>query len=424
MRILIQNGQLIDPASGFSGQADLLIENGVITDLAPSVHTAADLVYNAQGKLVSPGLVDMHVHLREPGQTHKEDIITGTAAAAAGGVTSVCCMPNTTPAADSPEIISAIRERANWGSARVYPCAAFSKGLAGKEPSDYPALRQAGAVAVSDDGRPVEDIRLLEKGVSAAAEAGLLTISHCENLKIIDGGILHKGPVSEALGVKGMDRRSEDESTAREIACAKRTGRHIHIAHVSTAGAVELLRRAKAQNIPVTGETGPHYFSLTDKELLAKDANFRMNPPLREESDRLAVIEGLRDGTLDAIATDHAPHSPQEKADFLHAPNGIIGLETSFMVSYTLLVRGGVLSLERLIELMSLSPARILGIPGGSLAPGSPADVAVFDLQREYTVQAGRLRSKSQNSPYLGKSFFGPCVLTLCGGRIVHQQDY
>ena len=423
MRILIQNGQVIDPATGFFRQADLLIEGSTITRLAPSIRASADLVYHADGKLVTPGLVDMHVHLREPGQTHKEDIITGTAAAAAGGVTSVCCMPNTTPAADSPAIIRAIRERAAWGSARVYPCAAFSQGLAGKRQSDYPALRQAGAVAVSDDGRPVEDIRLLESGVAAAAAAGLLTISHCEDLKIIDGGVIHKGAVSEELGVKGMDRRSEDESTAREIACAKKTGRHIHIAHISTAGAVGLLRRAKAQGIPVTGETGPHYFSLTEKELLARDANFRMNPPLREESDRLAVIEGLRDGTLDAIATDHAPHSPQEKADFLHAPNGLIGLETSFMVAYTLLTRTGILSLERLIELMSLSPARILGIPGGTLAPGSPADVAVFDLESVYTVQAERLRSKAKNSPYLGKSFFGTCVLTICGGHIVHQQD-
>ncbi|MCI8441278.1 MAG: dihydroorotase [Provencibacterium sp.] len=423
MRILIQNGRVVDPASGFSGEADLLIENGVIAGLDSHICAAADLVYHADGKLVAPGLIDMHVHLREPGQTHKEDIITGTAAAAAGGITSVCCMPNTTPAADSPEIIAAIRERAKWGSARVYPCAAFSRGLAGKQQSDYPALRQAGAVAVSDDGRPVEDGALLEKGVLAAAKAGLLTISHCEDLKIIDGGILHKGKVSEALGVKGMDRRSEDESTAREIACAQKTGQHIHIAHVSTAGAVELLRRAKAQGIPVSGETGPHYFSLTDEVLLSRDANFRMNPPLREESDRLAIIEGLRDGTLDAIATDHAPHSPQEKADFLHAPNGIIGLETSFMAAYTLLVRGGILSLERLVELMSLSPARILGIPGGSLMPGSPADVAVFDLERRYTVRAERFRSKARNSPFIGKSFFGPCLLTLCGGRVVYQRD-
>ncbi|MCI8622957.1 MAG: dihydroorotase [Provencibacterium sp.] len=421
MRILIQNGWVIDPASGFSGQADLLLEDGKVAALGPSIPAEADLTYNARGKLTVPGLVDMHVHLRDPGQTHKEDIITGTAAAAAGGVTSVCCMPNTTPAADSPEIIAAMLERAKWGSARVYPCAAFSRALAGKETNDYPALRRAGAVAVSDDGRPVEDTALLEKGAAEAAEAGLLTISHCEDLKIIDGGIIHKGAVSEALGVRGMDRRSEDESTAREIASARRTGRHIHIAHVSTAGSVELIRRAKAEGVPISGETGPHYFSLTDRELLRRDANFRMNPPLREESDRLAVIEGLRDGTLDAIATDHAPHTPEEKADFLHAPNGIIGLETSFMVSYTRLVRGGFLSLERLVALMSLSPARLLGIPGGTLKPGAPADVAVFDLETERTLCAQSLLSKSRNSPFLGNRFYGACMLTICGGRIVYS---
>lgn len=423
MRILIEGGQVCDPSDGFLGPADILIEEGKILERSPGLRAAADIVYHAAGRLVAPGLIDMHVHLREPGQTYKEDILTGTAAAAAGGVTSVCCMPNTTPPADSPQVIAAIRERAKWASARVYPCAAFSLGLGGPEPCDYPALAAAGAIAVSDDGKPVASAGLLEKGVPAAAKAGLLTICHCEDLKIISGGIIHKGAVSEALGVPGMDRRSEDLSTAREIACAEKTGQHIHIAHVSTAGAVELLRAAKKRGAPVTAETGPHYFSLTDQELLRRDANFRMNPPLREEGDRQAILEGLRDGTLDVIATDHAPHAPGEKADFLHAPNGIIGLETSFMVSYTLLVKSGLLPLPRLLALMSLSPARILRIPGGTLAPGAPADIAVFDLNREYTVRKESLRSKAQNSPYLGRSFYGPCVLTLCGGRIVHQLE-
>lgn len=423
MRLLIKNGRVLDPAQGIDGRMDLLIEDGKIAALSEHCDERADLCYDAAGKLVTPGLVDMHVHLRDPGQAHKEDIITGTAAAAAGGVTSLVCMPNTAPAIDSAETVSYILERARWGSARVYPCGAITKGLRGEELCDYKSLRAAGAVAVSDDGRPVEDEGMFERAVKRAAEAGLLTISHCEDLKIIDGGIINKGAISEQLGVRGMDRESEDSITAREISVAERTGRHVHIAHVSTRGSVELLRRAKARGVPVSGETGPHYFTLTERELLRRDANWRMNPPLREEADRLAVIEGLRDGTLEAIATDHAPHTPAEKADFLSAPNGIVGLETSFLLGYTNLVKTGLLPLRRLVELMSLSPARLLGLPAGTLAVGANADLAVFDLEREVTVDPERFRSKARNTPFAGTALFGPCVLTVCGGRIVYQRQ-
>lgn len=420
MRIKISGGRIVDPAAGSDAQGDILIENGRIAAVGQRLDEAADILVQAQGMLVTPGLVDMHVHLRDPGQEYKEDVISGTSAAAAGGVTSLCCMPNTKPAADTPQTVQGILERAKWGRARVYPCAAITRGLLGKELCGFAALKAAGAVAVSDDGRPVEDRDLFVRGVKAAAAAGLRVISHCEDLKIIDNGIIHEGEVSRQLGVRGMDRESEDRSTAREISVARETGLPVHIAHVSTRGAVELIRRAKREGVPVTAETGPHYIALTHEELRARDANFRMNPPLREEADRLAVIEGLRDGTLDAIATDHAPHAPHEKADFLRAPNGVIGLETSFMVSYTLLVRSGIMTPLALLQRMALAPARILGIEAGTLRPGAPADVAVFDIARESAVHAQRMASRSRNTPFEGRSYYGACVLTLCGGKPVY----
>lgn len=422
MKIWIRGGRVVDPSQGWDRVSDVLIEDGRILAVGENLESVdAQLCYDARGKLVVPGLVDMHVHLRDPGQTQKEDIISGTAAAAAGGVTSVCCMPNTAPVADTPETVRYMVERAKWGSAHVYPIAAITKGIAGGELCDYPALKEAGAVALSDDGHPVESTPMLTQAAYRAAECGLPIISHCEDLKIIDGGIIHRGRVSEKLGVKGMDRSSEDLCTAREIEVAKETGTHIHIAHVSTAGSVELLRKAKKAGIPVSGETCPHYFSLTDEALLSRDPNFRMNPPLREEEDRLAILEGLCDGTLDAIATDHAPHTAQDKADFLTCPNGIVGLETSFMISYTQLVRSGKLSLGQLIRLMSLSPAKLLGLPAGTLKVGAAADLAVFDLEKEVEVCPEHFRSRARNTPFAGQKFYGPCQLTICAGRIVHQ---
>lgn len=420
-RLLIQHARILDPSQQMDQMGDLLVEDGIITKIEPSISQEADEILDASGLVVIPGLIDMHVHLRDPGFTHKEDILTGCQAAAAGGFTGVAAMPNTKPSVDSPEVIQYILEKAKDADAHVYPIADITKGQSGEELCDFAALKAAGAVGISDDGHPVKNARLMLEGIRAGKEYGLLPISHCEDMDIIGKGIIHKGWVSEKLGVPGMDRASEDSITAREIALADSIGCPIHIAHVSTKGSVALIRDAKARGVKVTCETAPHYTLLTHEELLREDANWRMNPPLREEEDRLAVIEGLRDGTIDAIITDHAPHAPEEKADFRKAPNGIIGLETSFAASYTSLVKTGVISLTKLVELMSVNPARLLGIPGGTLKIGQAADIAIVDPNEEWTFTEKDIRSKSRNTPFLGTTFTGKVKYTLLGGRITHR---
>ena len=419
---LLKNLHVISPADSLDFTGDLRIANGKFAAIGPVLAPEpGDAVCDLAGLTAFPGLVDMHVHLRDPGLTHKEDILTGCAAAAAGGVTAVACMPNTSPVTDSPEVIRYILEKAASAKARVYPVAAITRGMKGEALTDMAALKAAGAVAVSDDGKPVPSARMMAEGMRLARENGLLPISHCEDLDLIHGGIMHKGSVSEELGVPGMDRASEDSVTAREIALAESTGAPVHIAHVSTAGAVALIRLAKRRGLPVTCETAPHYFLLTHELLRKRDADYRMNPPLREESDRKAVLEGVLDGTIDCIITDHAPHAKEEKADFLKAPNGVVGLETSFAASYTALVKPGLLPLSALIRLMSASPARILGIPGGHIRAGDPADLAVADLAREWTVEPEALHSKSKNTVFKGRNLTGKIVLTLKGGEIVYN---
>ena len=343
-KLLITNARVIDPscqpAMDFVG--DILIEGERIAKvgahLKDSPIAQGAKLLDAGGLCAAPGFLDIHVHLRDPGFTHKEDILTGCRAAAAGGVTGVCCMPNTKPVADCPEVLSYILERAKQADARVYPIASITTGMKGEQLNDIAALHATGAVAVSDDGRPVENGGMMLKALRRAYDAGVPVISHCEDLTIIDGGIINEGEVSRRLGVKGMDRASEDSITAREIVLAESSGTAIHIAHVSTKGSVQLIREAKARGVKVTCETAPHYMMMTDRLLESRDANFRMNPPLREEEDCQAVIEGIFDGTIDAIVTDHAPHAAEEKEDFLKAPNGIVGLETSFDAACTVLV--------------------------------------------------------------------------------------
>ncbi len=417
--LVIRNGRVVDPSQNLDEVCDIKIEGGKIAEIGSGL--LGDETLDASGLTVAPGLVDMHVHLRDPGLTYKEDILSGCAAAAAGGVTSVVCMPNTKPAADRPEVIRYIVEKAGEASAKVYPAAAITMDLAGEEMTDFAALKKAGAVAVSDDGRPVENGAMMQKALERASAEGLLVTSHCEDLRIIDGGIIHKGRVSEALGVKGMDRSSEDSVTAREIALAAATGTAVHIAHVSTRGSVALIRDAKARGVRVTAETAPHYFMLTDALLAKRDADYRMNPPLREQEDCDAVLEGLLDGTLDCIVTDHAPHAPEEKADFLKAPNGVVGLETSFAACATALVHTGKMSLAGLIRRMSENPARLLGIPAGSLKAGMPADLALFDLDECWTVDPDRFCSKSRNSVFKGMTLRGKIKYTLLDGRIVYR---
>lgn len=426
-KMLIANARILDPSCeppvDFIG--DILIEGERIikvgSNLAQTKIAQGAQHIDASGLCAAPGFLDIHVHLRDPGFTHKEDIITGCKAAAAGGVTGVCCMPNTKPVTDSEEVLSYILDKAKDADARVYPIASITKGMLGQELNDIAALHACGAVAVSDDGRPVENGGMMLKALKEAYKAGVPVISHCEDLTIIDGGIINEGRISKELGVKGMDRASEDSITAREIVLAESSDTAIHIAHVSTKGSVQLIREAKARGVKVTCETAPHYMMMTDELLLSYNANFRMNPPLREQEDCEAIVEGVLDGTIDAIVTDHAPHAAEEKANFLKAPNGIVGLETSFAAACTVLVHQCGMSLLDLVKLMSTNPANLLRLPGGTLREGSFADIVLFDPDRSWTVDAEKLHSKSKNTPFDGLELTGRVVRTVLGGKTVFE---
>ena len=421
MKTVIKNATVISPADGLNGVRDILIENSRIAAVGENL--TAENVIDAAGLVAVPGLVDMHVHLRDPGQTQKEDILTGCRAAAAGGVTSLLAMPNTSPTTDSPETVKYILGKAENADARVYVAASVTKGLRSEEPTDLDALKEAGAVGLSDDGRPVVNTAYLRDAMNRAPQLGMTVVAHCEDLFLADGGKINEGKVSAQLGVKGIPAAAEDCGTAREIALAAADNVPIHICHVSTATSVELIRDAKRRGVKVTAETAPHYFSLTENELLKRDADYRMNPPLRTENDVKAITEGLLDGTLDAIATDHAPHTPEEKADFVKAPNGSIGMETSFAASYTYLVKTGLMTLSQLVEKMSLNPAKILGIPAGTLAVGANADIALIDTNKEWTVDVEKLHGKSKNTPFKGMTLTGKVKMTILGGEVVFSGE-
>ena len=419
MRLLLRNVRLIDPSQEVEETCDLLLEDGKVARRGLHLSAEGAEVIDGTGLVAAPGLVDMHVHLRDPGLTYKEDLYSGCRAAAAGGVTSLLAMPNTKPAMDSPETVRDLLERAQTADAAVYTAACVTKDLQGEERTDWKALKEAGAIALSDDGRPVVNTRRLLEALEQAPGFGLVVTAHCEDLYLAAGGLMHEGEVSCKLGVPGIPAAAEDCGTAREIAAAASLGAPIHICHVSTKGSVELIRDAKARGVRVTAETCPHYLLLTDQALEFQDADYRMNPPLRTEEDRLALIEGLLDGTLDAIATDHAPHSPEEKADFFKAPNGSIGMETSLAATLTALQ--GKLSLSEILEKMSVNPARILGIPGGTLREGANADVVLFDPEKEWVVDPEKLHGKSKNTPFKGRKLKGKVVLTIFRGRVVYD---
>lgn len=419
MRLLLRNVRLIDPSQEVEETCDLLLEDGKVARRGLHLSAEGAEVIDGTGLVAAPGLVDMHVHLRDPGLTYKEDLYSGCRAAAAGGVTSLLAMPNTKPAMDSPETVRDLLERAQTADAAVYTAACVTKDLQGEEQTDWKALKEAGAIALSDDGRPVVNTRRLLEALEQAPGLGLVVTAHCEDLYLAAGGLMHEGEVSCKLGVPGIPAAAEDCGTAREIAAAASLGAPIHICHVSTKGSVELIRDAKARGVRVTAETCPHYLLLTDQALESQDADYRMNPPLRTEEDRLALIEGLLDGTLDAIATDHAPHSPEEKADFFKAPNGSIGMETSLAATLTALQ--GKLSLSEILEKMSVNPARILGIPGGTLRQGTNADVVLFDPEKEWVVDPEKLHGKSKNTPFKGRKLKGKVVLTIFRGRVVYD---
>ncbi len=417
---LIKNARVIDPSQGLDRTADILVEAGIIKKIG-EIDAEAGRVIDASGLIAAPGLVDMHVHLRDPGQTEKEDILSGCCAAAAGGVTSLLAMPNTSPTVDSGETVRYILNKAKEAKARVYVAASITKGLKSEELCDLQELHDAGAIALTDDGRPVVNTKFMARAMALAPALSMKVVAHCEDLYLADGGIINEGRVSQKLGVKGIPAAAEDAGTAREIALAAAYGVPVHICHVSTATSVALIRDAKRRGVMVTAETAPHYFSFTQDALLQRDADYRMNPPLRTERDREAVIEGLLDGTLDAIATDHAPHTPQDKADFEKAPNGSIGMETSLSAALTFLVHTGRMTLSEVIEKMSCAPARILGIDAGTLKAGAPADIVLFDLNERYTADPEKLHGKSKNTPFKGMELKGKVKTTICGGSVVYE---
>ncbi len=421
MDILLKNGYIVDAANDFEGVADILVDKGKIIKCEPDISETADKVVDCTGKTIIPGICDMHVHFRDPGQTHKEDIITGCEAAVAGGVTAVACMPNTVPVVDNAETVKYIIRKSKGAKAKVYPVGCITKGQNGEELCDYNELKAAGCVAVSDDGKPVLNARLLARAMVKAHYAGLRVISHCEDPQVIAGGIMNSGEVSKELGIKGMHRISEDISTAREIVIAGDLEMPIHIAHVSTATSMLLVLLGARYGAMVTSETAPHYFMLTDEKLRLRDADYRMNPPLRTEDDVTAITEGVCDGTIDCIVTDHAPHAPEEKADFEKAPNGVVGLETSLAATLTALYHRGKISLKRIVRLMCVNPRKILGIAGGNLGEGEPADITVFDINEEWIVDPEKLHSKSKNTCFKGMKLKGKVKMTIVDGKIVYE---
>jgi dihydroorotase len=416
----LKGGHIVDPKNGIDKISDILIDDGKITKISKSIDINCEEI-DVSGKYVFPGLVDIHVHLRDFEQSAKEDIISGASSAAAGGVTSLVAMPNTVPAVDSPEMLKKVYEKAEKACVRVYQAAAISKGIKGVEALDLKKLAQCGAAAFSDDGRPVVDSKIMLNALKYAKELGKPVLAHCEDLYLAKGGIINEGAVSRKLGVCGLSAAAEDAGTAREITLAEDSGCPVHICHVSTLTSVNLIRDAKARGVMVTAETAPHYFTLTENDVLCRNADFRMNPPLRTESDKMAIIYAIKSGIIDCIATDHAPHTDAEKSDFEKAPNGSIGMETSLSVSFDALVRKEVISVSKLVELMSYAPAKIANLPAGSLSVGGNADIVVFDPEYEWTVDRNKLHGKSHNTPFHGKTLKGKVVLTMVGGKTVYK---
>lgn len=417
-KLLIKNGTVV--FADRTERSDLLLENGKIKEIGASVEGAGAKVIDAAGLHIFPGLIDMHVHLREPGFEYKEDIASGSAAAVAGGFTQICCMPNTDPVCDNAAVVGYIVARAKEvGLCKVHPIGAITKGEKGESLAEMGKMKDAGAVAVSDDGRPVSDARMMRLAMEYASDFGMICLSHCEDKSLVDGGVVNEGYNSTLAGLKGIPRAAEEVMIAREIILADTLGKRVHICHVSTRGGVQLLREAKARGVAVTAETCPHYFALTDNVILGYDANTKVNPPIREAEDVAAIKEGLKDGTLDCIVTDHAPHHRDEKSvEYNLAAFGISGIETSFSLAYTELVKGGVLTLEQLAERMSGAPAKILGLAGGAIAEGLPADLMIADLGEKYTIDSGKFRSKGKNTPFDGREVYGRVKYTIVDGNI------
>jgi len=425
MKIVILNGTVIDPANNTNTPRDVLIDDGIVRAVEkPGMFRKTDAeVIDASSLIVAPGFVDIHVHLREPGQEYKETVLTGTQSAVAGGFTSVACMANTNPVNDNGAVTRYIVERGREAHlARVFPIGALSKGLKGEELASLGEMVDSGAVAISDDGRPVMNANLMRRALEYCSMLNVPISVHEEDLHLAGGGVMNEGPTALRLGLRGIPNAAEDVMIARDITLARLTGGRVHIAHLSTRGAVALVRQAKAEGLPVTAEAAPHHFTLTEAAVEGYNTNAKMAPPLRLAEDVEAVKEGLRDGTIDAIATDHAPHHRDEKeVEFDQAANGVIGLETALPLTMTL-VAAGVLSLSEAVRKLTVNPAQVFALPYGTLTVGAPADVAIFDPAHSWLVDVTRLRSKSKNSPFDKWELKGKVVVTMVGGRIVHDE--
>jgi dihydroorotase len=425
VRLLLKSIQVVDPAASRNGRFDLLIENGVLARIGRDLPADGARVVELPASCVAtPGLIDIHVHLREPGQEHKETIATGTASAVAGGFTAVACMPNTDPINDHASVTEFVVKRAREANlARVYPIGAVSVGSKGEQLTEIGDLRAAGCVAVTDDGRPVASALLMRRALEYTSMFGMPVIEHCEDPSLKGDGVANEGAVASMLGLRGIPNVAESIMAERDIALAELTGGHVHIAHMSARQTLRAVRTGKERRITVTTEVTPHHFVLTDQELErrgAYDTNTKMNPPLREEADRAAMIDGLKDGSIDVIATDHAPHHADEKAlEYDRAPFGIVGLETAVPLCLDRLVHTGVITLSRLVELLSSGPARVLKLPGGTLAEGAPADITILAPEASVTIDASAFRSKSKNTPFDGWTLKGAVAATIVGGRVV-----
>lgn len=421
-KYLIKNARVIDPANKLDDICDILISDGKIEKVGKDITDKAEII-DAKGLIAAPGLVDMHTHLREPGREDEETVLTGTGAAVSGGFTSVACMPNTDPALDNPAIIKTLKDIIKADAkANVFIVGTITEGRAGKRPTDFHKMKKEGVVAVSDDGSSVEDDKVIQEALEQSKEEGLLIIEHCEDSKISGGGVMNQGFIATKLGLKGIPKRSEYERVKRNVDLAKNTKAKIHIAHVSTKESVEIIRKAKKDGVSVTAETAPHYFSLTEECCATYDSNTKMNPPLRSKEDVEAIKAGLKDGTIDAIATDHAPHTDSEKdVEFAFAPFGIIGLETALSLSIMELVDKKVLSWPELITRMSVKPAAILGIDRGNLKNGSAADIVLIDPDKEYTYTKDSIESKSKNSPFINWILKGKAVKVFVNGKPVSK---
>jgi dihydroorotase len=414
---------VVDPSRGLDEDLDVLIEDGRVTEVSTRAKPRGAEVLDVAGLVVCPGFIDLHAHLREPGREDKETIATGTRAAAAGGFTAVCAMPNTDPVNDSADVTRSILDRARVvGTVRVYPIGAVTRGSQGQDLAEFGDLREAGCVAVSDDGRPVASARVMRRALEYAQAFDLTVIDHCEEPTLAEGASMNESPVSTILGLRGNPAAGEAIMVERDVLLAELTHGKVHIAHISGGGSVDAVRRGKARGVRVTAEATPHHLLLTDQAVrdTGYDTATKMNPPLRSETDRRAVLEGLRDRTIDCIATDHAPHCiDDKKVEFDQAAFGVVGLETAVPLCLDRLVGNGVIGLPRLVELLSTNPARVLGLPGGSLAPGSPGDVTVLDLGRRVRVNPEKFESKGRNTPFTGWNLRGGAAMTIVGGRVV-----